>query len=269
MFLNNKHTWVLLIALFLIHSLKAQISICPNRFEQTVNFNQLNSSMVENLWGLQSKSNYLINDKIEVLNTATFLSGQKNNFYMNDFRLNFYGPEANQWYPGLSVEVGYLYMNRDFLELNGNTNQHGVLFGGDWNFPLKILSNGYVIAKWAYVIRLHSNNMTIFNCFVHWNLTKNIGFHVGGDIYTKFGGLKYSGFVAGISIQLLKRKTTTNKQDFIRHVVPRMKSPVALHPGTRPYSMHLPPLFVFHEQPHFRLVMWFLGYMLVLFLHIH
>jgi hypothetical protein len=44
-----------------------------------------------------------------------------------------------------------------------------------------------------------------------------------------------------------------------------MKSHVALHPGTCPYSMHLPPLFVFHEQPHFRFVWWFLGYMLVLF----
>jgi len=30
------------------------------------------------------------------------------------------------------------------------------------------------------------------------------------------------------------------------HVVPNMKSSVALHPVTWPYSMHLPPLFVVH-----------------------
>jgi len=53
------------------------------------------------------------------------------------------------------------------------------------------------------------------------------------------------------------------------HVVPSMESHVALHPGTCPYSMHLPPLFVLHEQPHFRLVRWFLGYMLVPFLHFY
>ena len=51
--------------------------------------------------------------------------------------------------------------------------------------------------------------------------------------------------------------TVTNKKDFIWHVVPRMKSPVALHPGTWPDSMHLPPLFVFHLKPHLRLVRWF------------
>jgi hypothetical protein len=33
--------------------------------------------------------------------------------------------------------------------------------------------------------------------------------------------------------------------------------------------MHLPALFEFHLKPHFRLVWWFLGYMLVPFLHFH
>jgi len=33
------------------------------------------------------------------------------------------------------------------------------------------------------------------------------------------------------------------------HVVPSMKSHVALHPVTWPYSMHLAPLFVIQERP--------------------
>jgi hypothetical protein len=36
------------------------------------------------------------------------------------------------------------------------------------------------------------------------------------------------------------------------HVVPGMKSHVALNSGTLPFCMHLSPLFVFHEQPDFR-----------------
>ena len=36
------------------------------------------------------------------------------------------------------------------------------------------------------------------------------------------------------------------------HVVPGMKSHVALHPGIWPCSMHLPPLLVLHLKPHFR-----------------
>jgi hypothetical protein len=53
------------------------------------------------------------------------------------------------------------------------------------------------------------------------------------------------------------------------HVVPSMKSHVALNPVTWPFSMHLPPLFVIHKLPDFRLVWWFLGYMLILILHFH
>jgi hypothetical protein len=53
------------------------------------------------------------------------------------------------------------------------------------------------------------------------------------------------------------------------HAMPSMKSHVALHPLTGPFSMHLPPLFMFHEQPDIRPGWWFLGYMLVLFLQFH
>ena len=63
--------------------------------------------------------------------------------------------------------------------------------------------------------------------------------------------------------------TSANKEDFIRYEVPRMKSHVALHPGTCPYFMHLPPLFLFHLKPHLRQVRCFLDYILVLFLHFH
>jgi hypothetical protein len=42
-----------------------------------------------------------------------------------------------------------------------------------------------------------------------------------------------------------------NKEDFMWHVVPSMKSHVALNPVTLLLSMHLPPLFLFHEQADF------------------
>jgi hypothetical protein len=198
MVLNSKYILISILTC-LASELTAQINNDSIKFEQILNFNQLNSSIVPNLNGIQSKSNFAIMKKIELLNTATYLVGQNNNYFMNDLRLCFAGPEARKWHPGLNAEIGYLYMSRDFLEPNENINKHGFLFGGDWCFPLRILSNGYVIAKWAYVVKPNSNGMTIFNCFVHWNLTKNLGFYCGGDIYMQFGGYKYSGFVVGLS----------------------------------------------------------------------
>jgi len=199
MTLNSKYILTLILT-FLSLGLSAQIINDSIKFEQTLNFNQLNSSIVPNLTGIQSKSNFVIIKKIELLNTATYLFGQNNNYFMNDLRLCFAGPEPQKWHPGLTAEIGYLFMSRDFLKPNEDFNQSGFLFGGDWYFPLRILLNGYVIAKWAYVLRANSKDMTIFNCFVHWNLTKNLGFYCGGDIYTQFGGYKYSGFVTGLSI---------------------------------------------------------------------
>lgn len=196
---SNRFFLIEIILICLTFQLKSQTNNDSIRFEQSINFNQLNSSKVSNLWGIQSKSNFLIIKKIELLNTATYLLGQENNYFTNDLRLCLAGPESQKWHPGLGIEVGYLYMNRNFLEINENTNQHGFLFGGGWYFPLRIISNGCVIAKWAYVLKPNSKDMTIFNCFVHWNLTNNLRFYCGGDIYTQLGGYKYSGFVAGIS----------------------------------------------------------------------
>ena len=206
MVLNGKYILISILTCLSL-GLRAQINNDSILFEQTLSFNQLNSSIVSNLNGIQSKSNFVIMKRIELLNTATYLFGQNNNYFMNDLRLSFAGPEPQKWHPGLSAEIGYLYMSRNFLEPNGDKNKNGFLFGGDWYFPLRILSNGYVIAKWAYVIRANSKDMTIFNCFVHWNLTKHLGFYCGGDIYTQFEGYKYSGFVAGLSV------TTWRKND--------------------------------------------------------
>lgn len=82
--------------------------------------------------------------------------------------------------------------------------QHGFLFGGVWYFPLNVLDKGFVISKWAYVIVPDNSNMTIFNCYVHWNILEKIGIHVGGDIFTRFSNIKYSGFVLGFSYQFTK-----------------------------------------------------------------
>jgi len=54
--------------------------------------------------------------------------------------------------------------------------------------------------------------------------------------------------------QINKLKPGHNKEDFMWHVVPSMKSHVALHPVTWPYSMHFPSVFVFHERPYYWLV---------------
>lgn len=62
-----------------------------------------------------------------------------------------------------------------------------------------------------------------------------------------------------------EKRTANNKEDFMWHVVPSMKSPVALNSVTWPYSMHLPPLFVIHEQPYFSTIWWFSGNLLVFF----
>lgn len=183
----------------------AQINNDDVKFEQILNFNQLNSSIVQNLYGLQSKSNFQIIKQIELLNTATYLLGQKQDYFMNDIRLCFAGPNAQKWHPALGAELGYVFLKRDFLAPKEVLNQHGFVFGGDWDFPLKILTNGHVIAKWGYVIIPHAKDMTIFNCFVHWNLSKKIGFYCGGDIYKKLGGNKYSGFVIGLSFTSWKK----------------------------------------------------------------
>jgi hypothetical protein len=58
----------------------------------------------------------------------------------------------------------------------------------------------------------------------------------------------------------IKIKATENEEDFIWHLVPGMKSPVALNSVTKPYSMHLPPLIVLHLKPHFRLFVRFYDY---------
>ena len=204
--MNVKNKYILTLGLtLLVSGLSAQIINDSIKFEQTLNFNQLNASIVPNLIGIQSKSNIVIIKQIELLNAATYLFRQNNNYFMNDLRFCFAGPKAQKWHPGLGAEIGYLYMSRDFLNASETKNQGGFLFGGDWYFPLRILSNGSVVAKWAYVLRPNSKDMTIFNCFVHWNLKKNLGFYCGGDIYTQFGGYKYSGFVAGLSITLWQK----------------------------------------------------------------
>ncbi|NBP59403.1 hypothetical protein EBU71_23175 [bacterium] len=198
MTINSKYKLTLILT-FLSLGLSAQIISDSIKFEQTLNFNPLNPYIVPSLIGIQSKSNFVIIKDIELLNTATYLFGQTNNYFMNDLRLCLAGSEPQKWCPGIGGEIGYLYMSRDFLKPNEDVNQSGFLFSSYWYLPLRIVSNGYVIAKSAYVIRPNSKDMQIFNCFVHWNLTKYLGFYIGGDIYTQFGGYKYSGFVVGLS----------------------------------------------------------------------
>jgi len=69
--MNIKNTYILILGLtFLASGLSAQIMNDSIKFEQTINFNQLNSSIVPNLIGIQSKSNIVIIKQIELLKGA-------------------------------------------------------------------------------------------------------------------------------------------------------------------------------------------------------
>lgn len=175
--------------------------------ELNVNAFQLNSSIVNEIIGSQLRITAFINERTELLNSSSVLFRNSDTHFQNDFRVRLWGGSAGKWHPGFAAEVGYLFQTKDWLRdkaLEGAVNQHGFLFGGAWYFPLKILDKGYVVSKWAYVLKPNNPNMTIFNCYVHWNILKKTGFHVGGDIYTEFKNLKYSGFVVGFSYQISK-----------------------------------------------------------------
>ena len=199
---------IILILLFLIDSKNvcSQTEMHQNHsgLECNLNFVQLNSSIVNDILGSQLRLNVFLHERIELLNSGSMLFRNAKSYFQNDFRVRFWGCGARKWHPGFAAEIGYLYQTKDWLRKDAFSvidNQHGFLFGGVWDFPLSILQKGYVVAKWSYVIKPKNPNMTIFNCYVHWNLLKNIGFHVGGDIYNEVHQLKYSGFVVGLSYQ--------------------------------------------------------------------
>lgn len=175
--------------------------------ELNVNAFQLNSSVVDNIWGSQIRLNAFLQERIELLNSASFLFRDSETYFQNDLRIRMWGGSAGKWHPGFAAEIGHLWQTEDWLQEGVTENleaTHGFLFGGTWYFPLDVLEKGFVVAKWAYVLVPDHSNMTIFNCYVHWNIWKKIGLHVGGDIYTRFDNLKYSGFVLGLSYQFLK-----------------------------------------------------------------
>ena len=172
-----------------------------------INFNaiQLNASIVDDIWGGQFRLNYFLHEQIELVNNTGILTRSAEQFFQNDLRLRLWGGGAGSWHPGFAVEFGHLYQNEDWLNEGSETSildQHGFLFGGTWYFPLTILNKGFVVSKWAYVLQSKSKNMTIFNCYVHWNVTENVAIHIGGDIYTKHKNLKYSGFIIGLAYQI-------------------------------------------------------------------
>jgi hypothetical protein len=176
--------------------------------ELNLNTFQLNSSIVNDIFGSQLRLTAFLNERTELLNSGSVLFRSSNTYFQNDFRIRLWGESAGKWHPGFAAELGYLYQNKDWLRENqpeGDKNQHGFLFGGTWYFPLKILDKGFVLAKWCYALKPNNTDMTIFNCYVHWNILKKIGFHVGGDIYNEFKNLKYSGFVVGFSYQFTNK----------------------------------------------------------------
>jgi len=209
----NKSLFVLMLFIAIVHHLSGQTDMVQHHTGLELNLNaiQLNSSIVANIFGTQLIASGFLNQRIEIINSASLLFRKPDTYYQNDIRMRLWGGAAGKWHPGFAAELGYLIQTEDWLreDINdGNLTQHGILFGGTWYFPLKTLDKGFVVAKWAYVVKSRNPNMTIFNCYVHWNLLKNIAIHIGGDIYTEIHNLKYSGFTVGLAYQIHKQKNT-------------------------------------------------------------
>ena len=167
--------------------------------ELTLAVVQLNSSHGRAKWGGQIRLTVSIDDRVELVESLTLLARRPGLITQNDLRLRVWGDGAGSWHPAYAAELGYLFQSEDWLALDAQTRRprHGVLMGGTWRFPLDVLDEGFTLAKWAYVIRPKSRNMTVFNCFAHWHVAQDVGVHIGGDIYTAYGDLKYSGFTVG------------------------------------------------------------------------
>ena len=164
---------------------------------------QLSTSSQPSVWGAQLRAIVAVHERIDIVESATLLFLPLHTTVHNDLRVRFWGGPAGRWHPAYAVEVGYLLQSRDWLATTpGPDVVHGASIGGTWRFPLDVLRSGYVLAKWAYVIRADAANMTIFNCFVSWNLSESFGLRVGGDIYHGLERLKYSGFTVGMSVSL-------------------------------------------------------------------
>lgn len=166
--------------------------------EVTVSLVQLNGSHGRALWGGQLRVTSSLHERVELVESLTVVRGDERWIAQNDARVRLWGQGAGPWYPAIAVETGYLVQSEDWLATDGPRElRHGPLFGGTWEFPLAELDQGAVLAKWAYAIRFGTRNMTIFNCHARWHFTEQLGVHVGGDIYTAYGALKYSGFTVG------------------------------------------------------------------------
>ena len=164
---------------------------------------QLSTSNRTSVWGGQLRVTVAVHERIDIVESATLLLLPVGTAVHNDLRLRFWGGPAGRWHPAYAAEVGYLVQSQDWLETAPEPGfVHGASIGGTWRFPLDVLRSGYVLAKWAYVMRADAPNMTIFNCSVSWNLSQSIGLRVGGDIHRGLQRLKYSGFIVGMSFSL-------------------------------------------------------------------
>ena len=196
------------LTLFLIHTFNvfAADSFVNHHQGLEINLNvfQLNTSIVDAITGEQLRINYFLHDRIEIINNTSSLLQNEKRIYQNDFRFRLWGTGAGSWYPGIALELGYLNQDEDWLyegSAERKKNVGGGLIGGTWYFPLFKMNKGYVLAKWAYVLRSNVSNLFIFNCYAHWNLLNHVAIHFGGDIYSAFHDLKYSGFTIGFTYQ--------------------------------------------------------------------
>ena len=194
---------LMVLALVVVAGLDAQ----PDRSRPgtivEANLVQLSTSNESSIWGGQLRATGRLHERMGVIGTVTMLPIGPPFIIQSDLRMRFWGGPAGAWHPAFAVEFGYLFQNREWLVSDAvGEPVHGAGFGGTWLFPLAVVRSGSVVAKWAYVFRANAPDMTVFNCFVQWDVADRFGVRVGGDIYRALAQLKYSGFTAGVTYRL-------------------------------------------------------------------
>lgn len=166
-----------------------------------LSLSNLNSSNnIKSMSGIILDASYFVHQKIQLLNSTYLIERQEDRYTVNDFRLRLWGPEINSWHPGLAMEVGHLYSDKDWLTIDSQNDQiNSLSLGALFYFPIKILNKGYVKASCSYAFE--GNGLWILKCGAHWNLSRSITIDISGHIFKKINNLKYSGFAIGFAKQ--------------------------------------------------------------------
>lgn len=146
------------------------------------------------LGGKAQFSAYL-HERIQLVTTASLPYVDKQIFPFGDFRVRLWGSDAGSWYPALSLDLGYAVRIGDwFMPGQPDGVIHTPLFGSRFTFPLDRMK-GRIFADWAG--GYGGSWFFIFYCGAEWRLAGPVGVRIEGDIFTRVGGFKYTGWSVG------------------------------------------------------------------------